>query len=90
MGSKNTKIQFNNHKDEMKQKRSLMKDIFGGVIRWERYQYGSKNVSVNFEPFFILQIEITRWEDLESCLDHFFSESRLIDYKVDDKNVAAA
>lgn len=45
-----------------------MKDIFGGQIRTELHVKGSKEASVTFEPFFILHLEITKCEDLESCL----------------------
>lgn len=60
-----------------------MKEIFGGRIRTELHVQGSKSVSVTFEPFFILHLEITKCEDLENCLYQFFLEKKLNDYKVD-------
>lgn len=49
----------------------------------------SKQTSVTFEPFFILNLEISRCEDLEACLFSFFNEKRINDYKVDGVEVKA-
>jgi hypothetical protein len=45
---------------------------------------------VKFEPFFILNLEISRCEDLESCLHSFFDAKRINDYKVDGREVRAS
>jgi len=49
----------------------------------------SKHTSVNFEPFFILNLEITKCEDLQSCLHSFFDTKYINDYKIEGKTVRA-
>jgi hypothetical protein len=49
----------------------------------------SKQASVTFEPFFVLNLEITKCEDLESCLHSFFDTKLINDYKIDGKTVRA-
>jgi len=68
---------------------SLIRDIFGGVLRTEFHIENSKQVSVTYEPFFVISLEITKCEDLESCLFNFFSEKRLNDYKHEGRPVKA-
>ena len=63
--------------------------MFGGVVRTEFHVEKSKQTSVTFEPFFVLNLEITRCEDLESCLHSFFNEKRINDYKLEGKEVRA-
>jgi len=54
---------------------SIIADIFGGIIRTEFYAEGSRNHSVNFDPFFVLSLDITHDEcKIEDCLDHFFKQ----------------
>jgi len=67
----------------------LIRDIFGGLLRTEFHIVGSKKASITYEPFFILNLEITKCEDLESCLYSFFNERRINDYKVDGRTVGA-
>lgn len=66
-----------------------MRDIFGGLIRTEFHVEGRKHTNVTFEPFFVLNLEITKCEDLESCLSSFFDQIPLSDYKVDGNIVRA-
>ena len=84
---KSQKIVLNN--DHSNIQPSLIRDIFGGVLRNEFHVERSKQISVTFEPFFILNLEISRCEDLESCLQSFFNEKRINDYKVDGVEVRA-
>ena len=58
-------------------------------MRTEFHVVGSKKASLTYEPFFILNLEITKCEDLESCLYSYFNERRLNDYKVDGRVVGA-
>jgi hypothetical protein len=44
---------------------------------------------VTFEPFFDLQLEISRCADLENCLSSFFEAKPLSDYKDDGRVVRA-
>lgn len=67
----------------------MVRDIFGGLIRTEFHVEGRKHTNVTFEPFFVLNLEITKCEDLESCLSSFFDQAPLHDYKVDGKVVRA-
>lgn len=59
------------------------------MIRTELHVEGSKHVSVTYEPFFAINLEITRCEALEDCLHAFFEEKRLNDYKLDGRPVKA-
>jgi ubiquitin C-terminal hydrolase len=76
-------MNFNNQSSKIDE--SLIRDIFGGVLRTELHVEGSRQTSVTFEPFFILNLEISKCYDLESCLCSFFDERRLSDYKVEGK-----
>jgi len=67
----------------------LIRDIFGGLLRTEFHVEGSKKVSVTYEPFFVLNLEITKCEDLQSCLYSFFTEKRIEDYKHEGRKVKA-
>lgn len=66
VGEKNAKMHFNNDAQHMQS--SLIRDIFGGLIRTELHVEGSKHVSVTYEPFFAINLEITKCEELEDCL----------------------
>lgn len=46
-------------------------------------------MSVTYEPFSVLNLEISKCEDLESCLYSFFTEKRIEDYKIDGRKVRA-
>ncbi len=67
----------------------MIKDIFGGLMRSELSIEKSKKVSVTYEPFFMLNLELVREESVESCLDAFFADKKLEDYKVDGVEVRA-
>lgn len=49
----------------------------------------SSKISVTYEPFFFLNLEVNRSESLEDCLNAFFKAKPLNDYKVDGKEVRA-
>jgi hypothetical protein len=51
------------------------------MIRTEFHVEGRKQVSITLEPFFMLNLEISRCESLENCLESFFTERTLNDYK---------
>ena len=67
-GAKGSKMTFNNDINQQSQQ-SLISEIFGGVIRTEFNVEGSKNVSITLEPFFILNLEISKCEDVDYCLE---------------------
>ena len=67
----------------------MIRDIFGGLLRTEFHVEGRSQVTVTFEPFFDLQLEISKCGDLENCLSSFFEEKPLSDYKDDGRVVRA-
>jgi hypothetical protein len=71
---------FNNEQGSLTQA-SMIRDIFGGLLRTEFHVEGRKNCTVSFEPFFALNLEISKCEDLESCLSSYFRSKYLDDYK---------
>lgn len=58
VGHKSTNFHFNTDLKQIDQ--SLIREIFGGVIRTEFHVEGSKSASINHEPFFMLNLEIDR------------------------------
>lgn len=68
---------------------SLIRDIFGGVLRTDLFVEGSRQTSVTYEPFFILNLEISRCYNLNDCLSSFFQERKISDYSVDGKDKRA-
>eukprot|EP00347_Sterkiella_histriomuscorum_P023370 403334902 len=87
VGNKNSKCKFNNDQQQISQ--SLINDIFGGIVRNEFQIDRSTNVSVTFEPFFFLNLEVNRSESLEECLNNFFRSKIINDYKLEGKIVRA-
>lgn len=77
------KIVFRNQDDYMKKKdRSIVSDVFGGVLRSEFHVEGSRQHSVTFEPFFVLSVPVTENESsIEDCLASYFQEEAVSDYK---------
>ncbi len=88
VGSGNQSKTFNNSESTLT-KESLIRDIFGGLLRTEFHIEGRKQCTVSFEPFFDLQLEISRCQDLQSCLNSYFDSKYLNDYKVEGKVVRA-
>lgn len=88
VGAGSTQKRFNNTASSLTQE-SMVRDIFGGMMRTEFHVEGRKHTNVTFEPFFVLNLEITKCEDLESCLSSFFDQRPLSDYKEEGKLVKA-
>ncbi len=88
VGEHNQSKRFNNSESSLTSA-SVIRDIFGGLLRTEFHVEGRKQCNVTFEPFFDLQLEISRCADLENCLSSFFEEKPLSDYKDDGKVVRA-
>lgn len=60
---------------------SLIRDIFGGVLRTEFHVQGAKNVSETHEPFFVLNLEIPKHaKTLQDCLESYFNDKVIHDY----------
>lgn len=57
MGLRETSVQEN--KSEILEP-SIIRDIFGGVLRTELHVDGTKIVHTSYEPFYVLNLEIPR------------------------------
>lgn len=79
-GRGNQQKTFNNEQGSLTQA-SMIRDIFGGLLRTEFHVDGRKNCTVSFEPFFALNLEISRCDTLENCLSSYFQSKYLDDYK---------
>lgn len=54
---------------------SIIKDIFGGVLKTELAVADSKKTNVQYEPFYVLNLEIPRnVNTVEDCLKDFFAK----------------
>ena len=53
---------------------SLIRDIYGGVQQTEIHIEGQRSVSVSYEPFFVLNLEIPREgvKSVQTCLSAYF------------------
>lgn len=73
---KNEKIKFVNSDLLQKIEKSLVLDIFGGIIRTEFHVEGSREHTVRFETSFVLSLDIINDEcTIEDCLDRFFENN---------------
>lgn len=62
--------------------RSIVSDVFGGIVRSEFHVEGSRQHSVTFEPFFVLSLPVLDNESsIEDCLTAYFQEEPVTDYK---------
>ena len=70
---------------------SLIRDIFGGVLQTELHIEGTRSVSVTHEPFFVLNLEIPRHgqKNLQTCLNSYFTERNIDDYRHKGRTVRA-
>ena len=69
---------------------SIISEIFGGNFRTEFHVEGTKSASITIEPFFILNLEITKCKDLENALESSFNERRINDYKTEQGKLVYA
>lgn len=69
----------------------MIRDIFGGVLQTELHIEGSRSVSLTHEPFFVLNLEIPRngTKNLQTCLNSYFTERRIDDYRHNGRTVRA-
>jgi hypothetical protein len=69
---------------------SIVRDIFGGVIRKEFHVEGHRSSTISFEPNFIIQLDIIHDEcTIEQCLDKYFEDDPVEGYKMNNKVVRA-
>lgn len=72
-GENNKKLKFNNHDLLSNIENSIIRDIFGGIIRNEFNVEGSRHSSITFDPCFVLSLDILYDEcTIEECLDSYF------------------
>ena len=89
-GEGNAKITYNNHEDLQKIQNSIIRDIFGGIVRTEFFVEGSRNHRVTFESCFVLTLDIPYDGcTIEECLDGYFRRTEVQDYKQNGKVVKA-
>ena len=81
MGEKNAQLTFENQDTLATIDNSIIRDIFGGIIRTEFYVEGSRNHRVTFESSFVLSLDIL-WDGctIEECLDNFFERTNVEGY----------
>lgn len=63
VGVGNQQKRFNNNEESLT-KGSLINDIFGGLLRTEFHVEGRKHTNITFEPFFMLNLEISGCHDV--------------------------
>lgn len=69
------------NKDEIMQN-SIIRDIFGGVLKTEFTVEQTKKTDVMLEPFYVLNLEIPRdCYDLQQCLNSYFKKRDVRDYQ---------
>ena len=69
---------------------SIIRDIFGGILRTEFIIEGSRSTKVSFDPCFVLTLDIVEDEcTIEDCLDAYFQKQIVEGYKLDGKPVKA-
>lgn len=84
----NKTFSYRNKDDKIEQ--SIIRDIFGGVIRTEFNVDGNRKHSVSFDPHFVINLDILYDEcTIEECLDEYFKASNVEGYKQNDKVVRA-
>ena len=70
--------------------KSIIKDIFGGILRNEFHVDGSRTSNVTFEEAFVLNLPIPFDEcTIEDCMAAYFEKSYVEDYKVNGRVVNA-
>ena len=70
--------------------KSIIKDIFGGILRNEFHVDGSRPSNVTFEEAFVLNLPIPFDEcTIEDCMAAYFEKSFVEDYKVNGRVVNA-
>ena len=90
MGAKNKKIVFRDEDIQNQIENSIIRDIFGGILRTELAVEGARKTKVSFDPCFVLTLDIIGDEcTIEDCLDAYFQKQKVEGYKLDGKAVKA-
>lgn len=89
-GANNKKIVFRDDDYQAQIENSIIRDIFGGILREEFIVDGSRINKVSFNPCFVLALDIVEDEcSIEDCLDAYFQNQNVEGYKVDGRPVKA-
>lgn len=81
---------FNNHDLLLNITNSIIRDIFGGIIRNEFNVDGSRSSSITFDPSFVLSLDIPYDEcTIEECLDNYFQKVNVEGYQQNGRTVKA-
>lgn len=89
-GAKNQKVVFRDKDIRNNIENSIIRDIFGGILRTELHVNGSRSNSVSFDPCFVLTLDIVEDEcSIEDCLDAYFQNQQVEGYKIDGKPAKA-
>lgn len=84
------KIVFRNQDLFTKIDKSIIRDIFGGILRSQFHVEGTRQHNVDYEPFFVLSLPIPFDEcKIEDCLAEYFKEDTVRDYKMNGRFVKA-
>lgn len=67
---------------------SVIRDIFGGLMREEYRKANSRNVNVKLVPFFVVQLDIP-YDDckLDDCMDEYFKQQEVQGFEENGKAV---
>ena len=89
-GNKVKNVVFKNEGIQNQIENSIIRDIFGGILRTEFHVDGSRSNSVSFDPCFVLTLDILEDEcSIEDCLDAYFTDQKVEGYKIDGKPAKA-
>lgn len=67
---------------------SIITDIFGALMREELHIVGARSTKVKYIPSFTLCLDIPYDGcTVEECMDEYFKQQTISDYKIDGKNV---
>ena len=76
MGENNRAIKHNNDETGNMEK-SFVTDIFGGIFKSELTAQGKTHTSATYEPFYVINLDISQVDTVIDALKLFFSEEEL-------------
>ncbi len=72
VGKGKKQMVYNNDKENSNLVPTVLTKIFGGIYKNEFKLEGRSQISITFQPFFLLNLDITKEKTLEASLEHFF------------------
>ena len=76
MGARAKLIKHNNSASGDMEK-SLVTDIFGGIFKSEFEAHGKPQISATFEPFYLLNLDISHTDNLITALELYFKDQEI-------------